>query len=163
MAGAARETADAVSAGAHEVDVVAPWRAWLAGDRDCVRALVAACREACAGRARLKVILETGSLPDGDSVRALASQSIEAGADLVKTSTGKVGPGASPDAARTVLTAIRDSGSRAGFKVAGGIRTTDQAGEYLALADELLGPAWATTDTFRLGASSLLDDLLAHA
>lgn len=162
-AGAARETADAVSAGAQEVDVVAPWRAWLAGDRDCVRALVVACRDACAGRAHLKVILETGSLPDADCGRALASLAIEAGPDFVKTSTGKIGPGASPDAAGAVPTAVRDSESRAGFKAAGGIRTTAQAGQYLALADELLGPAWAPPDTFRLDASSLLDDLLAHA
>jgi deoxyribose-phosphate aldolase len=159
---AARQTADAVAAGADEVDVVAPWRAWLDGDRDAVRTLVAACREACAGRADLKVILEAGSLPAADAVQALAADALAAGADFVKTSTGKVGQGATLEAARAMLTAIRDAGGSAGFKAAGGIRTTAQAAEYLALADELLGRGWATPQTFRLGASGLLDDLLAQ-
>jgi deoxyribose-phosphate aldolase len=159
---AARESAAAVAAGADEVDVVAPWRAWLDGDRAAVRALVAACREACGDRAHLKVILEAGSLPDAAAVHALAADAIAAGAQFVKTSTGKVGQGATPEAARAMLSAIRDAGGAVGFKAAGGIRTTAQAAEYLALADELLGPGWATPETFRLGASSLLDDLLAH-
>ncbi|HSD78244.1 MAG TPA: deoxyribose-phosphate aldolase [Solirubrobacteraceae bacterium] len=160
---AARETEAAVAAGAAEVDVVAPWRAWLAGDRAAVATLVAACRAACGDRARLKVILEAGSLPDPDAVRAIATDAIAAGAQFVKTSTGKVGQGATPDAARAMLEAVRDAGGTIGFKAAGGIRTTAQAAAYLALADELLGPAWATPETFRLGASSLLDDLLARA
>lgn len=160
---AARETEAAVAAGAAEVDVVAPWRAWLAGDRAAVATLVAACRAACGDRARLKVILEAGSLPDPDAVRAIATDAIAAGAQFVKTSTGKVGQGATPDAARAMLEAVRDAGGTVGFKAAGGIRTTAQAAAYLALADELLGPAWATPETFRLGASSLLDDLLARA
>jgi deoxyribose-phosphate aldolase len=159
---AARETERAVAAGADEVDVVAPWRAWLAGDRAAVTTLVAAARDAVGGRAHLKVIIEAGSLPDADAVRALAADAIAAGAQFVKTSTGKVGPGASPEAARAMLEAIRAAGGDVGFKAAGGIRTTADAATYLAIADELLGADWATPETFRLGASSLLDDLLAH-
>jgi deoxyribose-phosphate aldolase len=155
---AERATSDAVAAvadGADEIDVVLPWRAWLDGDVAGALRVVEAVREVTPGT--LKVILESGQL--GDRVRAAADDALEAGADFVKTSTGKVPPGASPEAARAMLEAIRDHGS-GGFKASGGVRTREDAEAYLAIADELLGPEWATPETFRIGASSLLDDLV---
>jgi deoxyribose-phosphate aldolase len=160
---AVRETAAAVDAGADEVDVVAPWRAWLDGTHEAAVALVRACRDACGDRATLKVILEAGQMPDERAVRALAADAIRGGAQFVKTSTGKVGGGATPEAARAMLEAIREAGGTVGFKASGGVRTTEQAAAYLALADELLGADWATAQTFRFGASGLLDDLLRRA
>jgi len=152
---AARDAKAAVADGAAEVDVVLPWRAWLGDDRGGAIAVVEAARRATPGT--LKVILESGQL--GDRVRAAADDALVAGADFVKTSTGKVPPGASPEAARAMMEAVRDHGS-GGFKASGGVRTREDAEAYLAIADELLGPDWATPDTFRIGASSLLDALL---
>jgi deoxyribose-phosphate aldolase len=158
-AAAAAETASAVAAGADEVDVVAPWRAH-AEDPEAVARLVEACRVSALDRI-LKVILETGSHPDPAATRAMADAALAAGADFLKTSTGKHGPGASPEAARVLLEAVRDAGA-GGVKVSGGVRTAEQARTYLALADEVMGAGWATPATFRIGASSLLDVLLAE-
>ncbi len=152
---AAQETRDAVAAGAHEVDVVAPWRE----DAAAVEALVAACREA-AGDTTLKVILETGSHPDLETTRALADAALRGGADFLKTSTGKHGQGATATAARVLCEAVRDAG-RGGVKVSGGVKTGTQAAGYIATAQEVLGDDWVSAETFRIGASSLLDDLLA--
>jgi len=152
--GAAREVGAAVAEGADEVDVVAPWRAALDGDYGAISALVAACAAECD---HLKVILETGSHPDPAKTRIIAEHALEAGASFLKTSTGKSGPGASLDATRILL---RVAGRRAGVKAAGGIRTPGQAADYVALADRCQGAA-ATAETFRIGVSSLLDELLA--
>ena len=150
---ATRTTAAAVLEGADEVDVVAPWRAFLAGDEDVLTELVAACAAECE---HLKVILETGSHPDEDVSRRMAEAAVAAGASFVKTSTGKAGQGATLEATRLLLDV---AAGRAGVKAAGGIRAT-QAQEYVALADARQDGG-ATARTFRLGASSLLDDLLA--
>lgn len=153
-------TASAIAAGVDEVDVVVPWHAHLDGDLDAVERLVSV----CAARAHtrpLKAILETGSHPDPETTRAIADAALRGGAAFLKTSTGKYGPGASLDAARVLLEAVREHGS-GGVKVAGGVRSAEQAATYLALAGDVLGPDWATPDTFRIGASSLLDDLLRH-
>lgn len=153
---ARRESAAAVEAGADEIDVVLPWRAWLEGNHVGALAVVEAARfEASV----LKVILETGALEDPAIIAAAARAALEAGADFVKTSTGKRSPGATTQAALPMLEAIRDHGS-GGFKASGGVRTAAQAGEYLAIADAVLGEGWATPQTFRIGASTLLDDLL---
>jgi deoxyribose-phosphate aldolase len=154
---ARRDSDAAVTSGADEVDVVLPWRAWLGGDRDGALGVVRAARDATPGT--LKVILESGSLGGPETVRAAAADALAAGADFVKTSTGKVGPGASLEAARAMLEAVRDAG-RGGFKASGGVRTAEDAEGFLALADELLGPGWAMPATFRIGASTLLDALL---
>ena len=160
-AAAARAEAEgALADGADEVDVVLPYGAYLAGDRDTALALVGDVRAACGDRALLKVILETGRLVEPETIRAAAADALAAGADFVKTSTGKLQPGATPEAARAMLEAIRAAG-RGGFKASGGVRTTADAGVYLALADELLGPGYVAPGTFRLGASSLLGDLLS--
>jgi len=154
---ARRDAGMAVDHGADEVDVVLPWRAWLDGDREGAIAVLEAARQETTGA--LKVILESGEL--GDRVREAADDALNAGADFVKTSTGKVGAGASPEAARAMLEAVRDFGS-GGFKASGGVRSAEDAETYLGLADELLGPHWATPRTFRIGASSLLDALLGQ-
>ncbi|OLO10402.1 deoxyribose-phosphate aldolase [Chromohalobacter japonicus] len=157
---AARETRIAVAAGADEVDVVFPYRALLDGAPDVGRLLVEACREACGG-ATLKVILESGELKDPALIRQAAEIAITAGADFIKTSTGKVAVNATLEAAEIMLETIRDSGRDVGFKAAGGIRTTEDAKAYLELATRIMGEAWISPAHFRFGASGLLDALLA--
>lgn len=157
---AARETRLAVAAGADEVDVVFPYRALLDGAPDVGRLLVEACREACGG-ATLKVILESGELKDPALIRQAAEIAIAAGADFIKTSTGKVAVNATLEAAEIMLETIRASGRDVGFKAAGGIRTTEDAKAYLELAARVMGDDWAKPAHFRFGASGLLDALLA--
>lgn len=152
---AGREARRAVAAGADEVDAVLPWRALQVGDTAAATAVVAACREACQGRV-LKVILESGSLVEPGLVRTASELALDAGADFIKTSTGKQPTGATPDAARVMLEVIRERGGRAGFKAAGGVRTLDDAAAYLGLADDILGTGWAMPAHFRIGASGLL-------
>lgn len=164
----AAETAEAVASGADEIDMVIPWRALAAGDRAAVRASLAACRSACAGR-KMKAILETGGLADAGLISAACEEALAGGADFLKTSTGKLQPAATPEAAALMLSAIRDSGRDSGrnsgrgtgFKAAGGIRDLASAAVYLDLADRIMGPGWASPETFRFGASGLLDALLA--
>lgn len=162
---AASDARTAIAAGADEIDAVLPYRAFLDGDKKAARDLVAAVREACGNRARLKVILETCVLATGANVAEAGALAIEAGADFIKTSTGKLQFGASPDAARAMLETIRDTksaGRTVGFKAAGGVRSLQQAEYYIDLADGILGKGWATPETFRIGASGLLDDLLKN-
>jgi deoxyribose-phosphate aldolase len=153
-----RETRRAVAAGADEVDMVLPWRALAAGDVHAVDECLAAAREASRGRV-LKVILESGALSDPALVRRAAGLALDAGADFIKTSTGKAGTGATAEAATVMLEAIRERGSQAGFKASGGVRTLADAALYLGLADRLLGPDWATPRHFRIGASGLLGEI----
>lgn len=150
----------ALAAGADEIDLVFPWRALSDGDTQTGHELVAAGRAAC-GDHVLKVILETGELAEPGLIRQAANVAIEAGADFLKTSTGKVPVNATPEAARILLEVIRNSGKDVGCKVSGGIRTTEQAREYLDLAAEIMGAGWISPQHFRFGASGLLDDLLA--
>jgi deoxyribose-phosphate aldolase len=158
---AAREAASAVEAGATEVDVVVPWRAFAAGDGEAIGRIVAATRRAVGDGTGLKAILETGSLDGLDAVRNAGERALAAGADFLKTSTGKVGQGATLEATRVLLEVVKSAGHGA-VKASGGVRTAEQAAEYLALADELMGPDWATAAHFRIGASSLVDDILAR-
>jgi deoxyribose-phosphate aldolase len=148
------ETQGAVAAGADEIDLVLPWRAFLAGDAAGAEAMVRAVRDACEGRT-LKVILETGEYPDLDRLRAASELAIAAGADFIKTSTGKITHSASLPAARTMLEVIAAAGRPVGLKPSGGIRTLADATGYLELADAIMGPGWATPETFRFGASGL--------
>jgi deoxyribose-phosphate aldolase len=157
---ALRETLRALAAGADEIDIVFPWRAWLGGDREGGALMLQRCKSICGGKI-LKVILETGELGDPLLIREVALAALGAGADFIKTSTGKTKTGATPAAARTMLECIRECGGRAGFKAAGGVRTLADAGRYLALADEILGAGWATPARFRIGASTLLAELRA--
>jgi deoxyribose-phosphate aldolase len=154
---------DAVQSGADEVDMVIDRGAFLAGHYGQVYEEVRAVREAC-GTAHLKVILETGELATLDNVARASWLAMLAGADFIKTSTGKVSPAATPAVALVMLAAVRDyagaTGRRVGVKVAGGIRTAKDAIRYLVLVRETAGPEWLTPALFRIGASSLLNDLL---
>jgi deoxyribose-phosphate aldolase len=158
---AAREAGEAVEAGAAEIDVVVPWRAFLAGDAAAIHLTLAKTRAAIGDGVGLKAILETGSLGGAEQIRGAGEQALAGGADFLKTSTGKVGAGASLEAARVLLEVVRAAGHGA-VKASGGIRTAEQAAEYLALADEVMGAGWAAPERFRIGASSLVDDLLAR-
>jgi len=153
----------AVEAGADEIDMVVSRGLLLAGRRDRVFDEIAATREAI-GRAHLKVILETGELETYDLVRIASDLAIGAGADFIKTSTGKVAPAATMGVSLVMLEAARDhflaTGRRIGVKPAGGIRTAKQALHYLVMVKETLGDDWLTPDLFRFGASSLANDLL---
>jgi deoxyribose-phosphate aldolase len=157
------ETEDSVRAGANEIDMVIDRGAFLAGDYQRVYDEVVAVKEAC-GSAHLKVILETGELGTYDAVRRASILAMAAGADFIKTSTGKVQPAATLPVSLVMMEAIRDfvreTGRPVGFKAAGGIRTSKQAISYLVLLYETLGADWMTPDLFRLGASTLLNDVL---
>jgi deoxyribose-phosphate aldolase len=155
-----RETRRALGAGADEIDLVLPWRALLAGDEASVEAVLAAGRAACPGRV-LKVILETGMLEAPASIRRAGELALAHGADMLKTSTGKVAVNATPEAAAVLLELLADRGGLAGLKIAGGVRTLDDAATYFALADRHLGPDWATPARFRIGASGLMQALRA--
>jgi deoxyribose-phosphate aldolase len=154
-------TETAIADGADEIDAVLPYRALLAGDEERVVAMLRAVRAAVPAPRHLKVILETGELVGLDHVERAARLAIDHGADFVKTSTGKSKVSATPDAVRVMLQVISASGRPIGVKPSGGIRTVADAAVYLRLADEIMGAAWATPDTFRFGASGLLDAVLA--
>lgn len=156
---AVSETRAAVAYGADEVDVVFPYRALMAGDESLGFELVKACKAAC-GEVTLKVIIESGELKDPALIRKASELSIAAGADFIKTSTGKVAVNATLEAAEIMLNAIKDSGKDIGFKPAGGVRTAAEAAQYLALAEQIMGPGWLSPAHFRFGASSLLGNLL---
>ncbi len=158
---AAAETAAAIALGAREIDVVFPYRAFLAGDSETGIDLVRRCREACGHRARLKVILETGQL-DPAQVRAAGRIAAAAGADFLKTSTGKTQPGATPAAVAVLLEVLaeaRAAGRALGLKVSGGVRTPDQAQAFVDQYEQAFGVGSAAPEAFRIGASSLLGEL----
>lgn len=152
-----------VQMGADEVDMVISRGEFLEGNYDHTFNEVKSIKEAC-GDAHLKVILETGELETFDNVRKASIISMLAGADFIKTSTGKVQPAATLPVTLVMLEAIRDfyneTGKVIGMKPAGGIRTTKDAIAYLCLVKETLGEKWLNPDLFRMGASSLLNDLL---
>jgi deoxyribose-phosphate aldolase len=157
------EIREAVSAGADEVDIVLNRSAFLSGHYRQAFEEIAASKEAC-GAAHLKVILEAGELGSYDQVRRASVLAMAAGADFIKTSTGKIGASATLPSALCMMEAARDffheTGRRVGVKVAGGIRQSKQAIQYLVLLHETLGPDWLTPDLFRVGASTLLNDVL---
>ena len=159
---AVAETRAAVAYGADEVDVVFPYRAFMAGNEQVGFDLVKACKEACGSQALLKVIIETGELKEEALIRKASEISIKAGADFIKTSTGKVPVNATPESARIMMEVIRDMGvsKTVGFKPAGGVRTAEDAQQFLAIADDLFGADWADSRHYRFGASSLLASLL---
>ncbi|RMC90892.1 deoxyribose-phosphate aldolase [Aquitalea palustris] len=161
VAQAVAETEAAIAAGADEVDVVFPYRALMAGNAEVGAELVAACKEACGDKV-LKVIIESGELKEPALIRQASLIAIEAGADFIKTSTGKVAVNATLEAAGIMLAAIRATGAQCGFKAAGGVRSAADAAEYIDLAEHLLGESWVTAEHFRFGASSLLASLQAE-
>ena len=157
------DTRSAVELGADEIDMVIDRGAFLSGRYAKVYDEVVRVKEAC-GDAHLKVILETGELGTYDNVRRATLLAIAGGADFVKTSTGKISPAATLPVALCMLEAVRDvyaeTGRRVGFKAAGGIRQAKQAVQHLVLVHETLSPEWLTPELYRLGASSLLNDIL---
>jgi deoxyribose-phosphate aldolase len=157
------ETREAVAAGATEIDMVISRDAYLSGDDARVAHEIAAVKEAC-GDAHLKVILETSEMPTYAHVRHASQLAIDAGADWIKTSTGKKPPGATPGVVLVMLETVRDhawkTGQIIGVKAAGGVSTTKAAMHMLVLVKETLGDAALTPERFRIGASSLLNDLL---
>ena len=157
------EVKAAVSAGADEVDMVIDRGAFLSGDYATVFDEIVEIKDAC-GDVHLKVILETGELGTFDAVRRASILAMAAGADFIKTSTGKVQPAATLPVTLVMLEAIRDfekaTGKSIGMKPAGGIRTAKEAIQYLVILYETLGPRWMSPDWFRFGASSLLNDVL---
>jgi len=162
------DTRTAVEAGADEIDMVIDRGAFLAGDYqqvyDEIVAVKSACERADGSYAHLKVIFETGELQTYDNVRRASWLAMMAGADFIKTSTGKVQPAATLPVTLVMLEAVRDfrtaTGRQVGVKPAGGIRTTKDAVKYLVTVNEIAGPDWLAPEWFRFGASSLLNDLL---
>lgn len=159
------ETAEAVAAGADEIDMVINRSAFLAGRYQQVYQEIEAVRSTC-GDAVLKVILETGELVTYDNVRQATWLAMLAGADFVKTSTGKIKPAATAPVLLTMLESVRSwhtlTGRFVGVKAAGGIRTTPAAVRFLVLVNEIAGEEWLRPDRFRFGASALLDDLVSQ-
>lgn len=158
---AVAETKAAVAYGADEVDVVFPYRALMAGNEEVGFELVKQCKEAC-GDILLKVIIETGELKTEELIKKASEISIKAGADFIKTSTGKVPVNATPEYAEIMLNVIKEMGvaKTVGFKPAGGVRTAEDAQQYLDMADSIHGAEWADNMHYRFGASSLLANLL---
>lgn len=149
----------AIQEGAHEIDVVLPYQDYLAGKKSAVRQFIHACKTAC-GQHVLKVILETGALQKPQIIADASQDVLLAGADFIKTSTGKIAMGATLEAAAVMLQTIKiltpQLPHSIGFKAAGGVRTPEQANEYINLASTIMGDEWVQPQHFRLGASSLL-------
>ena len=154
----------AIGEGADEIDMVLSRGALLAGEDTLVRDEVALMKEACQGRT-LKVILETGELPSPTLIAKASQLAIDSGADFIKTSTGKIGVGATPEAAEIMLTVINENvkkgKKRVGFKAAGGISTPEEALAYAEMAKKIMGEDYVKNQTFRIGASRLTDRMHA--
>lgn len=157
------EILEAIEDGAHEIDVVMPYIAYLQGEILFTQNFIASCKSTCDQKALLKVILETGALKDREIIAAASFDAINGGADFIKTSTGKYPVGATPRAAEIMLKAIHASEYDVGFKAAGGIRTIEQAQTYIQLAKTIMGADWITPAVFRIGASQLLSELLKNS
>lgn len=158
------EIGRALEDGVQEIDVVFPYSRYLAGERQYAQTFVMSCKAACGDDVTLKVILETGALSDTTIIADASYDALTAGADFIKTSTGKIATGASFEAAATILLVIRhlnpQLGRYAGIKISGGIRELQQAAQYVELADNIMGRDWVTSKTFRIGASKLVDEMV---
>ncbi|MGB5445557.1 MAG: deoxyribose-phosphate aldolase [Psychromonas sp.] len=156
------ETRAAVAYGADEVDLVFPYRALMAGNAEIGATMVKACRDICGEQVTLKVIIESGELKSPELIKQASEICINAGADFIKTSTGKVPVNATLAATKVMLEAIKASGRDVGFKAAGGVKDAQVANDYLQLAADIMGDDWINTAHFRFGASSLLSALLTQ-
>ncbi len=160
-----KEAKMAVDLGADEIDIVLPLWAFLEGDKFICREEIATIKDAI-GDAHLKVILETGALAEPEKIRSASILAMEAGADFIKTSTGKMTPAATPEAAIVMCHAIKEfwmkTGKKVGFKPAGGISSTEDAILYLTIVKEILGDEWLNPGFFRIGASRLANNLLSE-
>lgn len=155
------ETKAAVAYGADEVDVVFPYNALIAGNEQIGFDIVAGCKAICGEHVLLKVIIESGELKTETLITLASKISIDAGADFIKTSTGKVPVNATLEATKWMLEAIKASTKNVGFKAAGGVKDAQVANDYLQLAEQIMGADWVNASHFRFGASSLLINLLA--
>lgn len=158
--GALSDTAAIVESGGNEVDVVFPWRSLRDGQTGVGATLVQHVRDVLPDQTVLKVILETGELQDPNLIHQAAIESIAAGADFLKTSTGKTAHSATPEAVRQLFEIVAAEPRQVGVKVSGGVRTLEQAKTYLSIADEILGEPQISPEILRFGASSLLDAVL---
>lgn len=160
------ETSLALKDGATEIDIVLPVGFFLAGDFEQVCDEIIECKEIVGEENNLKVILETGALQSAKNIKKAAILAMYSGADFIKTSTGKIEPGATPSAVWTMCDAIREyyekTGRKVGIKVAGGVRTCEQAIEYYTIVKETLGEEWLSPKFFRIGASSLANNILSE-
>lgn len=160
-----KEARMAVDYGANEIDVVLPLWAFLDGNDMICREEIITIKEAVGEEVRLKVILETGALAEPEKIRHASFLAMESGADFIKTSTGKMNPAATPEAAFEMCLAIhdfyRETGQRVGFKPAGGISSTEDAILYLTIVQQVLGEKWMGPSLFRIGASRLANNLLS--
>jgi len=154
-----KEIKKAIKSGADEIDAVLPYARLLAGDEDYCKYFLQSCRNFCENKI-LKIIIETGELKSTMLIKKATQMCIDAGADFVKTSTGKTKISATPEAANAMLEVIKASGKNVGFKASGGIKTTEDAKKYLVLANVILGNQWSDQRHFRIGASSVLSELL---
>jgi deoxyribose-phosphate aldolase len=159
---AVAETKAAVAYGADEVDLVFPYRALMAGNAIVGEQMVKACREVCGKTVTLKVIIETGELKTAELIEQASLICIEAGADFIKTSTGKVPVNATLEATKVMIESIKKSGKDVGFKAAGGVKDAQAANDYMQLARDIMGTDWVDVNHFRFGASSLLGNLLTE-
>ena len=154
------EISTAITNGADEIDAVFPYKDFLSGEYQYCTDFLQTATTLCKDK-KLKIILETGELKSSSLIQKASQMALDAGVDFLKTSTGKSKISATPEAANMMLETIKASSSQAGFKASGGIKTTTDAKQYLILADTIMGEDWVSADTFRIGASSLLDDLLS--
>ncbi len=154
-----KEIYQALEAGANEIDAVFPYHEFLKKNYKACETFVSSARELCEGRT-LKIILETGEIQNALKIAAASKICIDGGADFIKTSTGKTKVSATPEAANVILETIAASKHNVGFKASGGIRTIDDAKKYLVLATEIMGYKWVTPANMRIGASSLLNNLI---
>ena len=162
LAIAVAETRAAVAYGADEVDLVFPYHALMAGNSEIGATMVKACKAICGDHITLKVIIESGELKSPALIKTASEICINAGADFIKTSTGKVPVNATLEATKVMLEAIKASGRNVGFKAAGGVKDAQAANEYMQLANDIMGDNWINTAHFRFGASSLLGALLSE-
>ncbi len=160
LAGTADAVAVAVAAGAMEVDIVAPLEAALDGDVGLTGELVTLCREAAGPTTTLKLILETGRLQRPELITAVARSAVMAGIDFLKTSTGKIETGATPEAAALLFAVAQEAEGKVGVKISGGVRTARDAMRYWQVGEAIMGERWMTAAHFRFGASKLLDELV---
>lgn len=156
------QTQAALLAGADEIDLVYPFHALLGGNKLLGGEMIAACKATCGRRAALTVTLETGVLRDPQIIHGVCRVAIAQGAAFLKTSTGKQAVNATPQAARILIEAIAETGSQVGLKASGNVRTLEEARIYMDLAKARFGPYWLDQGKLRLGATSLLDELLLH-
>lgn len=154
------ETRAAVAYGADEVDLVFPYKALIARNSEVGDAMVKGCRIICGANVTLKVIIESGELKTEALIKEASKICINAGADFIKTSTGKVPVNATPQAAKFMIESIKKSGKNVGFKAAGGVSDAASANQYMQIASDIMGNDWINTAHFRFGASSLLRELL---